>query len=79
MIIKKLLLGCILASEGTPKSKFESLNGELPKSEIDNYQKVLYDDSRNGVWSGLIYWKELMKSDPLIATPLYCVIKDGQI
>ncbi len=37
MIIKKLLLGCILASEGTPKSKFESMNGELPKSEIDNY------------------------------------------
>lgn len=37
MIIKKMLLGCLLASEGTPKSKFESLNGELPKTEIDIY------------------------------------------
>jgi len=37
MILKKMLLGCLLASRGTAKSKFESLNGELPKSEIDNY------------------------------------------
>jgi len=37
MILKKMLLGCLLANRGTAKSKFESLNGEMPKSEIDNY------------------------------------------
>ena len=84
MVLKKMLLGCLLANRGTTKSKFESLNGEMPKSEIDNYQKVLFDDSRNGVWRGLIYWKQLLKDEGGQAgdklesnTPMFCKIEDG--
>ncbi len=83
MIIKKMLLGCLLASEGTPKSKSESINGALPKNEIDNYQKVLYDESPNGVWRGLIYWLAMQKTSGeenpnlMDSAPHYVVIKDG--
>jgi len=45
---------------------------------------VLFDDSRNGVWRGLVYWKELLKNEGNSAgdklesnTPMFCKIEDG--
>jgi hypothetical protein len=44
---------------------------------------VLFDDSRNGVWRGLIYWLEMEKTSGdenpnlMNSAPYYAVIKDG--
>ena len=79
MILLKMRFGCLAQIRAHLSNPFENENTVSPFISVDNYFKVLYDDSENGVWRGLVFHHKLGSDETSSDNPNYMKIENGYI
>lgn len=79
MILLKMSLGCLAQNKGHMNNPYENENTVSPFQPIDNYYKILYDDSSNGIWRGLVFHHKLGSDETVSGNPSFMKIEEGFI
>ena len=78
-ILLKMKLGCLSKNRDHMENPYENKNTVSPFQEIDNYFKVLYDDSPNGIWRGLVFHHKLGSDESISENPNFMKIENGYV
>jgi len=79
MILLKMKFGCLSQNSAQLISPYENENSAAPLRSVDNYFKVLYDDSDNGIWRGLVFHHKIGSDETIPENPHYMKIENGYI
>ena len=79
MILIKMKFGCLSQNSANLATPYENPNSAAPLKPVDNYFKVLYDDSENGIWRGLVFHHKLGSEESISENPHYMRIQNGFI
>ena len=79
MILLQMKIGCEVHNKAHMTNPYENENTASPLRPVDNYFKVLYDDSTNGIWRGLVFHHKLGLEETVSANPHFMKIENGYI
>lgn len=80
ILLLKMKISCSAKNRDHLQDQFENENTVSPSKSIDFYNKVLYDNSENGVWKGLVFFKRLGDDREVVASnPTYLMIENGYL
>jgi hypothetical protein len=80
MLLLRMKISCLSKNRDHLNNPFENENTVSPSKSLDFYNKVLYDDSFNGIWKGLVIYKMLWNDKQVVPdNPTYLKIENGYL
>lgn len=80
ILLLKMKVSCSAKNRDHLQNAYENENTVSPSKSIDFYNKVLYDDSVNGIWKGLVSYKKLGDDKDVVSSnPTYLIIENGYL